>query len=109
MPRLKTIRSKWALTVEQAIALFKQLPWMKPRTIVALALLGGARRGELFAFKWRDFDEADRCLRVRQAVYEGTFDDPKTEAGVRLIPLPDMALEQLKAWRDGPIERHRTT
>lgn len=100
LPRLKTVRPKWALTGEQAITLFEQLPWIKPRTMVALALLGGARRGELFAFKWRDFDEANRSLQVREAVYEGTFDEPKTDASRRLIPMPDVALELLRAWRD---------
>jgi hypothetical protein len=83
MPRLKTVRPKWALTVDQAIALFEHLPWLKPRTIVGVALLGGARRGELFAFRWRDFDDANRCLQVREAVYEGVFDEPKTDAGAR--------------------------
>jgi hypothetical protein len=34
MPRLKTIRPKWALTVDQAIALSAQLPWLLPRTLV---------------------------------------------------------------------------
>jgi hypothetical protein len=32
---------------------------------------------ELFAFRWKDFDEANRCLHVDEAVYEGTFDTPK--------------------------------
>ena len=59
MPRLKTIRPKWALTVEQASALFEHLPWLMPRTMVGLALLRRLRRGELFAFRWRDFDEAE--------------------------------------------------
>jgi integrase len=99
MPRLKTVRPKWAFTVEQAITLFEHLPWLKPRTMVALALLGGVRRGELFALRWRDSDEAQRCLRVFEAVYEGIFDDPKTEAGSRLIPLPDAAMELLQVWR----------
>ena len=99
MPRLKTVRPKWALTVEQAIALFDHLPWLLPRTTVGLALLGGVRRGELFAFRWRDFDEGNRCLRVREAVYEGTFDDPKTDASVRPIPLSDTALQLLADWR----------
>jgi integrase len=99
MPRLKTVRPKWAFTVDQAITLFRHLPWMKPRTMVGLALLGGARRGELFAFRWRDFDETNRCLQVREAVYEGTFDEPKTDASARLIPLPEMAMEMLQTWR----------
>jgi integrase len=99
MPPLKTIRPKWALTVDQAIALFDQLPWLMPRTMVGLALLGGARRGELFAFRWRDLDDANQCLHVRQAVYEGTFDTPKTDASVRPIPLSETALQLLTAWR----------
>jgi integrase len=99
MPRLRTVRPKWALTVDQAIALFEHLPWVKPRTMVGLALLGGVRRGELFAFRWRDFDVANRCLYVREAVYEGTFDEPKTDASMRLIPLPDIGMELLRTWQ----------
>jgi integrase len=99
MPRLKTIRPKWALTVDQATALVAQLPWLLPRTLVGLALLTGLRRGELFALRWSDIDEANRSLAVRTAVYEGVFDDPKTMAGLRTIPLPDAALQLVAAWR----------
>jgi integrase len=99
MPRLKTIRPKWAFTVEQATALAAQLPWLLPRTLVGLALLTGLRRGELFALRWRDIDEPNRSLHVRAAVYEGVFDDPKTLASLRTIPLPDAALQLLRAWK----------
>ena len=40
-----------------------------------------------------------RCLQVREAVYEGTFDEPKTDASVRLIPLPEIAVELLQTWQ----------
>lgn len=99
MPRLKTIRPKWALTVDQAIALAAQLPWLLPRTLVGLALLTGLRRGELFALRWWDIDEGNRSLQVRAAVYEGVFDDPKTMASLRTIPLPSTALQLLAAWK----------
>jgi hypothetical protein len=39
------------------------------------------------------------CLRVCEAVYEGTFDDPKTDAGVRVVPLSEVALQFIAAWR----------
>lgn len=78
MPRLKTIRPKWALTLDRATALAAKLPWLLPRTLVGLALLTGLRRGELFALRWWDIDEPNRSLQVRAAVYEGVFDDPKT-------------------------------
>jgi len=93
MPRLKTIRPKWALTIDQATALTGQLPWLLPRTLVGLALLTGLRRGELFALRWWDIDEPNRSLQVRTAVYEGLFDDPKTMAGLRTIPWPEAALQ----------------
>ena len=99
MPRLKTIRPKWALTVDQATALAAQLPWLLPRTLVGLALLTGLRRGELFALRWWDVDEPNRSLQVRAAVYEGVFDDPKTMASLRTIPLPDAALRLLEVWK----------
>jgi len=75
------------------------LPWLLPRTLVGVALLTGLRRGELFALRWWDIDEPNRSLHVRTAVYEGVFDDPKTLASLRIIPLPDAALELLAAWK----------
>ncbi len=51
--------------------------------MVGLAILSGLRRGELFALRWRDIDEQKQLLTVREAVYDGTFSTPKTEAGSR--------------------------
>jgi integrase len=62
-------------------------------------MLSGPRRGELFALRWRDLDEQRRMLIVREAVYEGCFDTPKTAAGVRQIPLSDAALKLAADWR----------
>jgi integrase len=63
------------------------------------------RRGELFALRWQDINEGDRVLTVREAVYDGSFGTPKTEAGVRKIPLSDAAIGLLTAWK----QRARTT
>jgi integrase len=38
-------------------------------------------------------------LIVREAVYEGCFDTPKTAAGVRQIPLSDAAVKLAADWR----------
>src|SRR3989441_7660189 len=81
------------------MALVAQLPSLLPRTLIGIALLTGLRRGELFALRWWDIDEPNRSLRVRAAVYEGVFDDPKTVASLRSIPLPDAALQLLAAWK----------
>jgi integrase len=98
LPKLKTVRPKWALTVPQAAALIEALPPLA-RTMVGLAVLSGLRRGELFALRWRDLDEQPDYLRVREAVYEGVFDTPKTEAGIRQIPLAATARQLVAEWR----------
>jgi hypothetical protein len=45
----------------------------------------------------------------QRSVYEGNFDTPKTEAGVRRIPISSAAQDLLRAWREasrktGPID-----
>jgi len=86
LPKLRNVRPKWALTTDQAAALLEALPRLA-RTMVGLAILSGLRRGEVFALRWKDIDEGAGLLTVREAVYDGTFSTPKTEAGVRQIPL----------------------
>jgi integrase len=98
LPALVTVRPKWALTMAQATALLTELPPLA-RTMVGLALLSGLRRGELFALRWRDFDEPGEHLLVREAVYDGSFSTPKTAAGVRQIPLSDAAVKLVADWR----------
>jgi integrase len=86
------------LTTHQAALLLEALPPLG-RTMVGLAMLSGVRRGELFALRWRDLDEQERRLAVSEAVYEGRFDTPKTQAGIRQIPLSDAALKLVADWR----------
>ena len=98
MPALKTVRPKWVLTIHQAAQLLDRLPPLG-RTMAGLAMLSGLRRGELFALRWRDLVEPERMLIVRERVYEGNFDTPKTEASVRQVPLSDGAGQLVAAWK----------
>jgi integrase len=97
LPTLKCVRPKWALTTGQAASLLAGLPPLA-RTMVGLAILSGLRRGELFALRWKDIDEQARMLTVREAVYDGTFGTPKTEAGSRRIPLSETAVRLVREW-----------
>ena len=94
---------RWVLTTGQSAELLKKP--LLPRTMVGVAMLTGLRRGELFALRWGDFDETSRTLAVGQAVYEGSFDTPKTEAGVRDLPLAGTALSLLDAWKKARAKR----
>ena len=98
LPTLTTVRPKWVLTTQQAVALLGGLPPLA-RALVGVALLTGLRRGELFGLRWMDVDELGGSLWVRQAVYEGTVSTPKTAAGTRRVPLSQPALEVIAEWR----------
>ena len=98
LPTLKTVRPKWVLTQPQAAALLGPLSPLA-RTMVGLALVTGLRRGELFALRWKDVVEGDATLTVREAVYEGRFDTPKTAAGLRRVPLAPVARTLVADWR----------
>jgi integrase len=65
------------------------------KPIAWLAVLTGLRIGELLALRWRDIDLVGKGLRVRQTVYEGRFDTPKTKRSNRGVPLCPKALKIL--------------
>jgi integrase len=65
------------------------------RSLAWLLVLTGLRIGELLALRWQDVDLEHSVLRVRQSVYEGHFDEPKTKHSSRTIPLGTKAIEIL--------------
>lgn len=82
------------------------LPWL--RSLLALMTLTGLRRGEALGLQWDDVDWAGSLTVQRSVVAtvdrgEGKVGagvkEPKTEAGVRTIPLPALAIEFLAAHR----------
>ena len=62
-------------------------------TLVLTAVLTGMRIGELLALRWRNVDFERRIIRVREAVYEGHNSTPKTQGGIRDVPM-GLALER---------------
>ena len=96
MPQLVPVRPRIALTVQQAQQLLKKRP-LRSRTMVGLSLLTGLRRGEIFALRWGSVGED--TIKVKEAVYRGVFDAPKTPTSRRVIPLCQAALELLAEWR----------
>src|ERR1700751_1739838 len=53
-------------------------------TVVTLIVFGSLRIGEVLALRWRHI-HGDR-ITVEERVYEGEFDDVKTDAGERQVP-----------------------
>jgi integrase len=71
------------------------------RAIWATAMYAGLRRGELLALRWEDIDLDARTLAVLRA-YDITarqFIEPKSAAGLRVVPLAEILRGQLLSHR----------
>ena len=71
------------------------------RTMVSLIAATGLRIGELLALRWNALDLDVGTLAVRESVFEGQFQSPKTQRARRTIPLGPRVV--------GVLERHRAT
>jgi integrase len=70
------------------------------RTMVSLIAATGLRIGELLALRWSALDLEGGSLTVRESVFEGKFQPPKTRRALRTIPLGRYAVAALKAHRE---------
>ena len=104
LPKLVTISPRTVLTAEQAQRLLSALGLL-PRTLVSLAIMTGVRRGELFALKWKSFDESSARLEIQEAVYENVIDKPKTAKSIRSIPLSPALVRLFQEWRTSASRR----
>lgn len=72
-------------------------------------LYTGIRPGEAIALQWKDIDFRSATLHVTKALEAwedgvGSIKSPKTDAGVRDIPIPDVLLPVLAARRGDPFD-----
>ena len=75
------------------------------RTMVSLIAATGLRIGELLALRWSALDLDGGTLAVRESVFEGTFQPPKTQKAVRTIPLGPHAIAALTSHRERAARR----
>jgi integrase len=92
LPACIAQRQPVALTSEQVRLLIGALrePY---KSMVLVAVLSGLRRGELFALRWGAVDVERKVIHVRESVYEGCFDTPKTRSSFRQVPMGESLLE----------------
>ena len=69
----------------------------RERLIVKLALLAGMRPGEIFALKWGRL--VAQYADIRQRVYRGDIDSPKTVTSIRKAALSEGLLKEIEEWR----------
>jgi integrase len=96
LPRRGPQPEKTVLSPEQLYSLLQGLP-EPSQSLVWLLVLTGLRIGELLALRWQDVDLSAGLLRVSRTLYEGHFDEPKSQRSRRSIPLGAKSIEILSA------------
>jgi len=69
----------------------------RERLIAKLAVLAGMRPGEIFALTWGQMTAT--YADIRQRVYRGAIDTPKTENSMRKAALSEGLLAEIEHWR----------
>lgn len=68
--------------------------------LIKLTLYCGLRPGEACALQWKNIDFKNKILTVQETIKRcGGTGAPKTSAGNRKIPIPDIFLEDLKRYK----------
>jgi integrase len=96
LPRRGPVQEKSPIAPETVHLLIEKLA-EPSRSIAILLAMTGLRIGELLALRWQDIDLQNGFLAVRQTVYEGHFDEPKSRRSKRSVPLSPICIEILTA------------
>jgi integrase len=96
------------LTRDRITPLLEALRGGEFHTPVVLTIYTGLRRGELLALRWCDLDLEQATMTISRALEEvGTrvaVKAPKTDAGIRKVSLPAIAVEALQEHRRRTLE-----
>jgi integrase len=79
--------------------LINSVPDPKYRMLFMLAIMSGARQGELFGLKWTDIDWFNNQIRVQRTYNSGTWYKPKTKTSIRRIDIGPAVMRALKEWK----------
>jgi len=94
-PKTAARPKRSVMTISEVQKLFEALG-PRERLIAKFALLAGMRPGEIFALTWGRISD---CADIRQRVYRGVIDTPKTVQSERKAALSKGLLRELKKWR----------
>jgi integrase len=86
-----------SMTREEVQRCFTALE-LRERLIVKFAVLAGLRPGEIFALKWAHIGQSH--VDIRQRVYRGEIDSPKSQHSVRKAALSTGLLQDIALWRE---------
>lgn len=87
------------LTPAEIKAFLDAVKDQKYRALFMLAIMSGARQGELLGFKWPDVDWKASQIAVERTFNNGAWYQPKTKGSRRRIDLGPAMMRELKLWR----------
>lgn len=89
LPRKRARKPTVLLALTAIRQLLETLP-LPTNAVVVLIVFGSMRVGEVLALRWRNILQ-DR-IRINERLYDGKFDDVKTDAGKRDVPYDQRAV-----------------
>jgi integrase len=90
-----------AMTIEEVQRCFSVLE-QRERLILKLAILAGLRPGEIFGLKWGHIH--DTHVYIKQRIYRGEIDSPKTNNSIRKAALAEGLIREIQQWREISFE-----
>jgi integrase len=100
VPKTAQRPKRSVMTIAEVQKLFDALG-PRERLIAKFALLAGMRPGEIFALTWGRISD---CADIRQRVYRGVIDTPKTVQSERKVALSEGLLKDLEEWRKEAVD-----
>lgn len=87
------------LTPNEIKALLDKTAKQKYKILIMLAIMSGARQGELFGLKWSDIDWENSQVHIQRTFNNQAWYDVKTKTSNRKIDLGPAMLTELKKWK----------
>jgi integrase len=87
------------LTPEQLRAFLEAEEDQKYKTLFLVAVMTGARQGELLGLKWGDLDLINSQIHIQRTFTKGQFFPTKTRDSKRKIDLSPAVMLELKKWK----------
>lgn len=103
-PPKRKADAKVVFTIEEVRRLVQAARRERNGLSVQVLLTLGVRRGELLGLRWTDVDLDDQSVDIRRNLkrrnHHGiVFDEPKTSAGIRRLPLTDELVDEFRTHR----------
>jgi len=100
-PKEATKPVRRVMNIEEVQNYFAALD-QRERLIAKLAVIAGMRPGEIFGLTWGRLTAT--YADIRQRVYRGAIDTPKTDQSVRKAALPEGLLRDIDVWCEVSVE-----